>query len=146
MHVPEYVTRAEVQRVCLELGISDWSAKADDSVDRFEAEIILRAVNEERLPVSLDAFVDGLRVELEHGTRFSDANVTNNHPLLTGMIVLAHLHESMDYYLRIAVAELEGDLLKAIAAADPERTRNVYRRLLEARQELDRTSSAGVGG
>jgi len=36
-------------------------------------------------------------VELEHGTRFKDANVTNNHPLLTGKIVFAHLKESLYY-------------------------------------------------
>lgn len=29
-------------------------------------------------------FRDGLEVELEHGLAFSDANVTNNHPILTG--------------------------------------------------------------
>ncbi len=145
MQLPEYVTKDEVRRVCRELSISDWSAKDDDSVDRFEAEIILRAVNTAGLPIDLDAFVEGLRVELEHGTRFADANVTNNHPLLTGMIVLAHLHESMDYYERIAVMELEGDLAKAVAAGDPERTRRIYRRLTEARQHRDRTVLAAFG-
>jgi len=30
-----------------------------------------------------------MEVDLEHGMQFKDANVTNNHPLLTGLIVLA---------------------------------------------------------
>lgn len=144
MQVPEYVTKEEVRRVCRELSISDWSARLDDSVDHFEAEIILREINVERLPVSLDGFVAGLRVELEHGTRFGDANITNNHPLLTGMIVLAHLHESMDYYERIAVMELEADLAKAVAAGDADRAHSVYRRLLEARQHRDRSELAAL--
>lgn len=145
MHVPEYVTKDEVRRVCRELSISDWSAKDDDSVDRFEAEIILRAVNTAGLPIGLEAFVEGLRVELEHGTRFGDANVTNNHPLLTGRIVLAHLYESMDYYERIAVMELEGDLARAIGEGDAERTRRLFRRLIEARQHRDRAVLAALG-
>ena len=43
--------------------------------------------------------------------QFKDANVTNNHPLLTGLIVLAHFKESLDYYKLFEVAELEGDLV-----------------------------------
>jgi hypothetical protein len=35
--------------------------------------------------------------------------------LLTGKIVLAHLKETLDYYLRLEVAELEGDILKALS-------------------------------
>jgi hypothetical protein len=75
-------------------------------------------------------------VELEHGTRFQDANVTNNHPLLTGKIVLAHLKETMDYYQRLEVAELEGDLLHAMAAGNFERAAKKYAGLLKAREEL----------
>jgi hypothetical protein len=72
-------------------------------------------------------------VELEHGTRFQDANVTNNHPILTGKIVLAHLKETMDYYQRLDVAELEGDLLKAMAAKDLTKAADKYRKLLKAK-------------
>ena len=39
--------------------------------------------------------------------------------MLTGKIVLAHFYESLDYYQRLEVAELEGDILKALAAGDP---------------------------
>lgn len=139
MPEPEYITREEVQRVCEELGLSDWSSKTDDIVDAAEARIILEQVNSAKMNISLETFVMGLAVELEHGTRFSDANVTNNHPLLTGKIVLAHLKETMDYYERILVAELEGDLLKAIQAGNLAKIKEKYQKMLKARQALDRT-------
>ncbi len=139
MQIPEYVTIAEVQRICQELAISDWSSKADDTVSTAEAKIILAAVNQENMKIPLETFVEGLKVELEHGTRFPDANVTNNHPLLTGKIVLAHLKETMDYYLRISVAELEGDLMHAIQAGNLTKITEKYQKLLAARQDLDRT-------
>jgi hypothetical protein len=78
----------------------------------------------------------GLEVELEHGLIFADANVTNNHPVLTGMIVLAHLKEMLDYYTRLEVAELEGDMLKAMAAGDREKLGRKYQLLVAARQKL----------
>ncbi len=53
-----------------------------------------------------------LAVELEHG-RYHGTNVTNNHPLLTGMVVLAHLAEDRLYYARLWVMETEGELFNA---------------------------------
>ena len=78
-----------------------------------------------------------MEVELEHGTRFEEANVTNNHPILTGKIVLAHLKETMDYYERIDVAEIEGDLLKAILSRNIEKIEEKYKKLLQARNLLN---------
>jgi len=77
-------------------------------------------VNTQKMSIDPEQFRLGLEVELEHGVRFKDANVTNNHPLVTGMIVLAHMKESLDYYRLLEVAELEGDLVKAVAAGMPE--------------------------
>lgn len=56
---------------------------------------------------NLEEFYMGVNVELEHGTRFPKANVTNNDPILTGMIALAHLLEFPDYYTRLAILEKE---------------------------------------
>jgi hypothetical protein len=50
----------------------------------------------------------------------------------TGMIVFAHLKESLDYYKLLEVAELEGDLLKAVAAGDTKKARTEYKKLAEA--------------
>jgi len=136
MQLPEYVTKEEVQKVCQELKISDWSKITETQVSPQEAEVILKVVNVENMDIPLEDFRKGLEIELEHGTMFADANVTNNHPILTGKIVLAHLKEAMDYYPRLEVVELEGDLLKAMRAGDLEKARRKYQALVQARLEL----------
>ena len=141
MELPVYVTVEEVQRVCQALKIRDWTQLADAKVKPEEARVVLEEVNTEGMPIPLVDFVIGLEVELEHGTRFQDANVTNNHPILTGKIVLAHLKETMDYYQRLDVAELEGDLLKAMKAKDAAKAADKYRKLLKARLALAEAES-----
>ena len=136
MELPVYVTIEEVQRVCQALKIRDWTQLADARVTPEEARVILQEVNAEGMAIPLVDFVVGLEVELEHGTRFADANVTNNHPILTGKIVLAHLKETMDYYQRLDVAELEGDLLKAMVAKNFAKAADKYRKLLKAKLAL----------
>ncbi|MFN2128081.1 MAG: DUF5661 family protein, partial [Anaerolineales bacterium] len=111
MNTPEYISSEEVTRICDQLGIRDWTKLSRSEVEVREAEILRELVGGEALDVSVEEFQRGLEVELEHGTAFSDANVTNNHPILTAIIVLAHLKETLDYYTRLEVAELEGDLL-----------------------------------
>ena len=137
MKIPEYVTKEEVQRVCQELGISDWTSLETAQVSEEEAERILDALEAKGISISVHAFHQGLEVELEHGTRFADANVTNNHPLLTGRIVLAHLKETMDYYVRLEVAEIEGDLLRAVLGKHPDKIAAKYRKLVEAQAVLN---------
>jgi len=136
MELPVYVTVEEVQRVCKALNLRDWTTVTDGTVLPKEAAVVLKAVNSEGMNIPLEDFIVGLEVELEHGTRFQDANVTNNHPILTGKIVLAHLKETMDYYQRLDVAELEGDLLKAMAANDLDKAAQKYRKLLKAKLAL----------
>ena len=136
MKIPEYVTVAEVKRVCKELKISDWTRKKKARVSSKEAKAILPKVNVEKMPINLEEFRKGLEVEHEHGLTFKEANVTNNHPVLTGLIVLAHFKESLDYYKLLEVAELEGDLVKAIARNDTAKTKSYYKRLAKARIEL----------
>ena len=136
MQLPEYITQEEVQKICRELKISDWTKLKEPRVSPEEAGIILKIVNVEGMNIPLEDFRRGLEVELEHGTMYHDANVTNNHPVLTGKIVLAHLKETMDYYARLEVAELEGDLLAAMRAGDLARAHKKYQALLLARQEL----------
>ena len=139
MELPEYVTVDEVKRVCEEVGLRDWSQISDPSVSEEEASTILDIVNTQGMDIPLEAFRRGLEVELEHGTRFQDANVTNNHPILTGKIVIAHLKETMDYYERIDVAEMEGDLLKAILSKNMEKIQSKYKELVEAQKSLNQS-------
>jgi hypothetical protein len=141
MKLPEYITAAEVKRVCKELKIRDWSVLKTNKVLPREAAVILSEVNTEKMKIPLEEFRRGLEIELEHGTIFKDANVTNNHPILTGKIVLAHLKEMMDYYERLEVAELEGDLLKAVIAKDHTKIKKYFKRLSEAKRELGKVES-----
>ena len=57
----------------------------------------------------VEQFRSGLDVELEHGTVNSLTNVTNDDPLITGKIALAHLNEFPDYYTRLEAMEKEAD-------------------------------------
>jgi hypothetical protein len=141
MELPNYVTVDEVKRVCRELNIRDWTTLKEAKGLLEEAKVILKEVNVEEMNIDLDDFCKGLEVELEHGLRFKDANVTNNHPILTGKIVLAHLKESLDYYKRLEVAELEGDLLKALVAKDLAKVEKLYKELSEAKRILSQAES-----
>lgn len=145
MKVPQYVTVDEVQKVCRELKLNDWTAKKVPEVTLEEAKVILGEVNVEKMPIELGEFRDGLQVELEHGMQFVDANVTNNHPVLTGLIVLAHLKESLDYYKLLEVAELEGDLVKAVASGNLEKVQKYYKKLAEARIALSEAELKRLG-
>jgi len=144
MDIPEYVSKEEVKRVCDQLGIRDWTRLSKTEVELREAEIIRELVGGEALDVSVEEFQRGLEIELEHGIGFSDANVTNNHPVLTGKIVLAHLKENLDYYTRLEVAELEGDLLKAVLSGDQAKLASKYQMLLEARFLLSEREKARI--
>ena len=138
MNIPDYITKEEVRRVCAEIGIRDWTTLTEAKITIKEAELIKSVVGGETLAISAEDFQEGLEVELEHGLAFSDANITNNHPILTGRIVLAHLKEMLDYYVRLRVAEIEGDMLKALVAKNPEKLMQKYRLFVEARGDLAR--------
>jgi hypothetical protein len=57
----------------------------------------------------VEQFRMGMDVELEHGTVDQSTNVTNDDPLLTGKIALAHLNEIADYYTRLYKMEEEAE-------------------------------------
>ena len=61
------------------------------------------------VPFDVEQFRNGLDVELEHGARDPETNVTGDDPILTGKIALAHLREIPDYYTRLAIMEAEGE-------------------------------------
>ncbi len=47
---------------------------------------------------TLEEYLEGLNIELEHGLVDSHTNVTNDDALMTGKIALAHLNEVPIYY------------------------------------------------
>lgn len=56
--------------------------------------------------IDLEEFRMGLKVELEHGSKFGDmTNVTKNDLTKTGKIALAHLIEIPDYYTKLKKVE-----------------------------------------
>jgi hypothetical protein len=59
--------------------------------------------------IDLEQFRRGLEVELEHGARDPETNVTNDDLSLTGKIAWAHLKEFPDYYTRLDKLEAEAD-------------------------------------
>ena len=84
MTVQKHFTAEEAKAIGEKLGI-DWS--------KFDVE----------------QFRMGMDVELEHGKVDADTNVTNDDPLLTGKIALAHLNEFPDYYDRLYEMEEEAE-------------------------------------
>jgi len=59
--------------------------------------------------VDLNQLRIGMEVELEHGRRDPLTNVTDDDPLVTAKIALAHLRELPDYYARLAIMEAAGE-------------------------------------
>ena len=80
----QYFTRDQARAVATELGI-DFRALGCD----------------------LEQFRLGLGVELEHGPRSPESDVSGDDPVVPGKIALAHLTEFPDYYTRLAVLERE---------------------------------------
>jgi hypothetical protein len=78
-------TTEEARRVGEEIGI-DWASA----------------------PFDVEQFRMGMDVELEHGLHDLLTNVTDDDPLVTGKIALAHLREFPDYYTRLERMEEEG--------------------------------------
>ena len=57
----------------------------------------------------VEQFRVGMDVEREHGTEDPNTNVTDDDPLTTGKIALAHLKEFPDYYTRLLKLEVEAE-------------------------------------
>jgi hypothetical protein len=84
MSVKKHFTSEEAKAIGEKLGI-DWS--------KFDVE----------------QFRMGMDVELEHGKEDPVTNVSNDDPLTTGKIALAHLNEFPDYYDRLYEMEEEAE-------------------------------------
>lgn len=74
---------------------------------REEAQRVGNALGVDWAQYDLDQFRLGMNVELEHGLRDPETNVTGDDPILTGKIALAHMKEFPDYYDRLEEMEEE---------------------------------------
>jgi len=72
-----------------------------------EARAVGEALGIEWNQWDIEQFRRGMDVELEHGTVAPSTNVTNDDPIMTGKIALAHLNEFPDYYTRLGKMEDE---------------------------------------
>jgi hypothetical protein len=86
MSIKKHFTIEEAERIGKEIDI-DWN-KSKFNIEQFRM---------------------GLDVELEHGTHDPITNVTNDDPITTGKIALAHLKEFPDYYARLHKMEEEAE-------------------------------------
>jgi hypothetical protein len=82
---------------------------SERSVDAEEARRLGREIGIDwaLAPFDVEQFRAGLEVEFEHGSHDSQTNVTNDDPVLTAKIALAHLKELPDYYTRLK--KMEGE-------------------------------------
>ena len=78
MSAPTHFSADDARQVGAEIGI-DWDSASFD----------------------LEQFRRGMEVELEHGRHDPATNVTDDDPVVTGKIALAHLKEFPDYYMRL---------------------------------------------
>jgi len=84
MTIKKHFTTEEAKQIGEELGI-DW------------------------INFNVEQYRMGLDVELEHGLIDPHTNVTNDDPIMTGKIALAHLNEFPDYYTRLDIMEREAE-------------------------------------
>ncbi len=83
--------------------------EAKKSFTAEEAKKIGEKLNIDWRNFDLEQFRRGMDVELEHGLIDPYTNVTDDDPLITGKIALAHLNEFPDYYTRLDKMEEEGE-------------------------------------
>lgn len=74
-----------------------------------EAKQIGKALGIDWSKFDIEQYRMGLDVELEHGKVDQHTNVTNDDPIMTGKIALAHLNEFPDYYTRLDRMEKEAE-------------------------------------
>jgi len=129
MLMPALVSTEEVRRLCQLMGLSDWTRLEVDDIPLDEAEIIRQALGPIARRVDPEDFRCGLVKELLHG-RKGAFNLTNNHPLLTGLRALNHLLEEADYYQDERIRAVQTSLSLAIQAGDGARIGQLYHELV----------------
>ena len=74
-----------------------------------EAQRVGDAIGVDWTRFDLEQFRFGMDVEFEHGSHDPQTNVTNDDPIVTGKIALAHMKEFPDYYVRLEQMEAEAE-------------------------------------
>lgn len=66
-----------------------------------DVRLILKQLGFTKSPFPIKQIKEGMNIELEHGTINKFTNVTNDDPILTLKIALAHLIEDPEYYIKL---------------------------------------------
>ena len=82
--------------------MAEWTSFTSDEAKQIGSDI---GVDWTTASFDVEQFRMGLDVVLEHGLHDPVTDVTNNDPVVTGKIALAHLNEFPDYYTRLARME-----------------------------------------
>lgn len=96
-----------------ELGIDSKDGPISDTIKTVGDNL---GVDWSKIPFS--EFEAGYYVELEHGLKNPQTNVTNDDMVATLKIALAHLNELPDYYTRLAKMEKEGGVSESLSDKD----------------------------
>jgi hypothetical protein len=92
-------------------------------------------VNFDTVKFTLADFLQGMNVELEHGTVNTITNLTDDDPIKTAKIALAHLHETPLYYApKIGLEAWEASLEKGVKSKG---RKTEYKRLKFDLEEYD---------
>ena len=91
------------------MGTVDLAAKRTFTTDEARSIAAELGIDLGALGCDLEQFRMGLDVELEHGPRDPETDVSGDDVIVTGKIALAHLTEFPDYYTRLAVLEREAE-------------------------------------
>jgi hypothetical protein len=97
--------------------------KANEKAKGYAEKLIKLLAKKMEINISendMDELVQGMLVELEHGSRNKITNVTNDDPEQTFKIVLAHMDEIPDYYTRLKKMEDEAGSVKTKSSEDEE--------------------------
>lgn len=79
-----------------------------------EAQSIGEKIGVDFAHIRIEEFRNGLSIELEHGARDPQTDVTHDDMLQTGKIAFAHLKEIPDYYTRLRILEDEAAAEKKV--------------------------------
>jgi hypothetical protein len=87
------------------------------SISKYVATVVGDIIGVDWSQVDIDEFHEGMKVELEHGSKLGGkTNVTKDDLVATGRIALAHLEEMPDYYTRLK--KMEDQKLKEFIARE----------------------------
>jgi hypothetical protein len=78
-------------------------------ITRKTAERLAKKLKIDTNKIPISGFYEGLKVELEHGTRDPKTDVTGDSLIKTGKIALAHLNEKKNYYTLLKKVEGESN-------------------------------------